>query len=63
MVKKTNIEHIVDTIVGEIEFFKVEESLNTLHFFKLTSSQMQNSHKFEGSAKISEAFYNRIVHL
>lgn len=61
MFNESYVEKIVNFIISNIELFQLLESLDTLDFFELTATNMQNSNILKRRTNISKTGNDRII--
>jgi hypothetical protein len=63
VLKETYIKKFIYVVEVQIKFLQVLESLNALDFLQLAPREVKDPHELEGRADISEALYQRVIHL
>jgi hypothetical protein len=63
VLKKTDVEKFIYVVEVQIKFLQVLESLDALDFLQLAPGQVKDPHELEGRADVSEALYQRVIHL
>ena len=61
MLQETDIEKIINLVVGNVKLLKLLEGLDALDFSQFAASDVQHSHVIERRANVSEAFDDGVV--
>lgn len=63
VLKETDVEKFIYVVEVQIELLQVLESLDALDFLQLATGEVKDPHELEGRPYISEALYQRVIHL
>lgn len=63
MLKETDVEKFIYVVEIQIELLQMFKSLDALDFLQLAPGKVKDPHELEGRADVSEALYQRVIHL